>query len=88
MGAITINGKKFETFKDKEGYERFVPNNLIHKMRIHFETKASEMVRLATLEAITLMELLDWYTGIGFIVSGVEELSFFEEYEFIREEES
>jgi hypothetical protein len=28
------------------------------------------------------MELLDFYAGIGFTVSGVEELSFFEEYDF------
>lgn len=82
MGKIRINGKEYETFKDNEGVERFKVNNLILKMKIHFDIKASEMVKLAELEAITLMDLLDYYTGTGMTVCGVEELSFFENFEF------
>jgi hypothetical protein len=28
------------------------------------------------------MDLLDFYTGIGFTVSGLQEISFFEDYKF------
>jgi len=84
MGKIKINGKEYETLKDQEGIERFKVNNLILKMKIHFDVKTSEMVKLVELEAITLMDLLDYYTGIGMSVCGVEELSFFEDFEFER----
>jgi hypothetical protein len=87
MGQIKINGKIYETFKDNDGLERFKPNNLLLKMKINFDIKVSELVKLVELESITLMDLLDYYTGIGFSVGGVEELSFFEDYEFERLEE-
>lgn len=82
MGKVIINNKIYETFEDNDGILRFKPNNLINKIHIHFEIKMSEMVKLLELEAISLMDLLDYYAGIGFTVGGVEELSFFEEYEF------
>ena len=40
------------------------------------------MVKLCELEAISLIDLLDWYTGTGMSVDGVMELSFFEELVF------
>jgi hypothetical protein len=82
MSSIKINGKIYETLKDKEGVLRFKPNNLILKLKVNFDLKMSEIVKLVELEAISLMDLLDFYAGIGFTVSGVEELSFFEEYDF------
>lgn len=82
MGKVVINNKIYETFEDSDGILRFKPNNLINKIHIHFEIKMSEMVKLLELEAISLMDLLDYYAGIGFTVGGVEELSFFEKYEF------
>lgn len=75
---MLINGKEYETFIDDNGSERFKPNNLISKMRIQFNIIASDMVRLYELDAITQMELLDYYAGIGMSVCGVMELSFFE----------
>jgi hypothetical protein len=82
MSKIKINGKIYETFKDSEGVLRFKPNNLINKLHINFEISMSDVVKLVELEAISLMDLLDYYCGIGFSVSGVEELSFFEEFDF------
>ncbi len=82
MKKIKINGKVYETFKDHEGVLRFKPNNLILKLKIHFELNMSEVVRLMYLGAITPIDLLDYYTGIGFAVSGVQELSFFKEFEW------
>lgn len=84
MEKIKINGKEYETFKDQEGVERFKVNNLMLKMKIHFDIKASEMIKLAELDAITLMDLLDYYAGIGMSVCSVEELSFFEDFDFER----
>ncbi|MFA7307580.1 MAG: hypothetical protein WC026_13010 [Hyphomicrobium sp.] len=86
MGSIKINGKVFETFKDEEGIERFKPNNLILNMKINFDIKVSELMKLVHLKSITLMDLLDYYAAIGFTVSGVQELSFFENYDFVRDE--
>jgi len=75
---ITINGQVFATFYDKEGILRFKPNNLILKMMISMDIKTSDIVKLYELESITDMDLLGYYAGIGFTVSGVLELSFFE----------
>lgn len=82
MSKIKINGKIYETFKDEEGVLRFKPNNLILKLKINFDLEMSEIIKLVELDAISLMDLLDFYAGIGFSVSGVEELSFFEKYDF------
>jgi len=87
MGSIIVNEKKFETFKDEEGVERFKPNNLLQKIRIRFDLQISELIKLVELGAITKMELLDYYAGMGFTISGVQELSFFEDYEFIEVDE-
>lgn len=82
MTAIKVNGKIYETFTDAEGVLRFKPNNLISKMRINFDLKISEIIKLVELESISLMDLLDYYTGIGTTVCGVKELGFFEELDF------
>jgi hypothetical protein len=81
MGTIRINGKIYETFTD-EGVERFKLNNLISKMCINSEILTSDMIKLTELGAISLMDLFDYYAGIGFTVSGVQELSFFEDFNF------
>lgn len=80
---IKINGKIYETFKDENNILRFKPNNLILKLKINFDLNVSEIVKLVELEAISLMDLLDFYAGIGFSISGVQELSFFEQYDFV-----
>lgn len=82
MSAVNINGKTYETFKDEFGFLRFKPNNLILKLKVNFDLNMSEIIKLVELEAINLMDLLDFYAGIGFTVSGVQELSFFEKYDF------
>lgn len=91
-GKIKVNGRIYETFIDEEGTRRFKPNNLIHKMKIGCKIQVTKLIELYELESITIMDLLDYYTGIGFTVSGVEELSFFEHLVFeeiieIEEEE-
>lgn len=80
---IKINGKIYETFKDDNDVLRFKPNNLILKLKINFDFNVSEIVKLVELDAISLMDLLDFYAGIGFSISGVQELSFFEQYDFV-----
>lgn len=76
---MLINGKEYETFVDEHGTERFKPNNLIHKLYIDgMVNNTSRIVKLYELGAITQMDLLDYYAGIGMSVCGVEELSFFE----------
>jgi len=82
MSQIKINGKVYDTVIDSGNVLRFKPNNLINKIHIHFEIQMSEMVKLTELGAISLMDLLDYYTSIGSTVSSFEELSFFEEYNF------
>lgn len=81
-GKIKVNGKIYDTFKDEYKVLRFKPNNLINKLHYRFDIKTSEVVKLYQLGAITLMDLLDYYAGIGFTVCGVQELSFFEEFSF------
>lgn len=75
---MLINGKEYETFIDEHGTERFKPNNLISKMRIQFDICATDMIRLYELGAISQMDLMDYYAGIGMSVCRVMELSFFE----------
>lgn len=76
---MLINGKEYETFVDEHGTKRFKPNNLIHKLYIDgMVNNTSRIVKLYELGAITQMDLLDYYAGIGMSVCGVEELSFFE----------
>ena len=82
MSKMKINGKSYETFKDKDGVLRFKPNNLILKLKVNFDLKISEIIKLVELDAISMMDLLDFYTGIGFTVSGLQESSFFEDYKF------
>ncbi len=84
MSAININGKLYETYLDSEKILRFKENNLLRKIVISKDIKTSDIVKLCELEAISRMDLLDYYTGIGFTVSGVQELSFFEDYRFIK----
>lgn len=81
--AVMINGKDYEVFKDKEGVLRFKPDNLINKLHIFYDIKASDLIKLVELDSISLEELLDYYAGIGFTVSGVEELSFFQDWDFV-----
>lgn len=81
-GKIKVNGKIYETFEDEYKILRFKHNNLINKIFIRFQLKTSEIVKLFQMEAISRMDLLDYYAGIGFSVSGVQELSFFENYSF------
>lgn len=76
---MLINGKEYETFVDEQGTERFKPNNLIHKLYIDGMIKNTNRVAtLYQLDAISQMDLLDYYAGIGMSVCGVMELSFFE----------
>lgn len=82
MGQIKVNGKIYETITGSDGIKRFKPSNLVNKIHIHYNIKASEIVKLVELDAISLMDLLDYYAAIGYSICGVEELSFFEEYEF------
>ena len=79
MSHITINGKQYETVKDEEGTVRFKPNNLITKLRIMLDIKATQVLKMYELDAITQMDLLDYYAGNGHTLSGVLELSFFED---------
>lgn len=87
MGSITIGGKKFELIRDTENVVRFKENNLIHKLKIHYDIKPTDMLKLCELGAITLMDLLDYYTGIGYTLSGVQELFFFDKLKFEKYEE-
>lgn len=83
---MLINGKEYETFIDSEGTHRFKPNNLLLKLRIDLDISMAKVVRLYELDAITQMDLLDYYTGMGYSVAGVQELSLFENL-FEEEEE-
>ena len=82
--TIRIAGSYYNIYKDSDGVERFKRNELVYKTKIEFSITASSMIKLFELEAISQLDLLDWYTGIGFTVSGVEELSFFADLEFER----
>ena len=53
MSHITINGKQYETVKDEEGTVRFKPNNLITKLRIMLDIKATQVLKMYELDAIT-----------------------------------
>ncbi len=82
--TIKVNGKPYEVYKDNDGIFRFKENNLLRKIIISQDIKITEIIKLYELDAITLMELLDYYTGLGYTVGGVEELSFFQDLEFIK----
>lgn len=79
-----INGKSYQVYKDNDGVLRFKENNLLRKIVISQNIKITDIIKLYELDAISLMDLLDYYTGLGFTVGGVEELSFFQDLEFIK----
>ena len=58
MSKMKINGKSYETFKDKDGVLRFKPNNLILKLKVNFDLKISEIIKLVELDAISMMDLI------------------------------
>jgi len=84
MGVIKIHTTEYDTFIDEEGTERFKPDNLINKLRIDLDLSITRVIKLYDLGAINLYDLLKYFTAIGYTVSGVQELSFFEDLEFKR----
>ena len=81
---VTINGRPYKTEIDEYGNARFVPNNLIQKIKMQFGTTATAMSKLCAIGAITPEELVEYYAGTGCTVAFIYELPVFKNLSIIE----
>ena len=83
MKQIKINNKIYDTMLNDYGELICVPNNLVKKLILMFNIDVDGVMKLVELEAITLMDLMDFYIAKGHPIKSLQELHFFEKYDFI-----
>ncbi len=80
---VTVGDVPYKTKIDKNGVQRFLVNKLLDHVTEEY-IDLNELCVAYCQKKFTQQEYLDFYTGIGYSVSGLSELSFFSDLDIIN----
>ncbi len=72
--TVLVNGEPVETYVDEHGVQRFVPNGVITYLFENDQLDMNEIFKAFTKDEFTLEAYQEFYQGMGFSLSGFEEI--------------
>lgn len=79
--TVTVGGRPYRTWIDDYGTQRFPANKLTRYLLDTYQIDLNQLAIAYAHEMFTQEEYLHFYMGLGYSVSGLSELSMFEDLE-------